>query len=403
MLLKSSVPEKRKFTTSETILLVVVAILIGLCMGKMLNKANVTTKTIIGDENLHELVDNYQYIINNYYDEIDKNKLVDSAINGMMQGLDDPYSVYFDETQTENFSISLEGSYEGIGIQVVKDEKTQNILVVSVFKDSPASSAGLKAGDQILEIDGNQTKNYSVEEFSKFVKENNKQSFEIKIIRDGEKKKLKIERNVVTLNSVDSKIYEENNKKIGYIYIGIFANNTYFQFKDLLDELEKQNINSLIIDVRGNTGGHLTAVSSILDIFLTEEQKLYGFDQNGKITYTYGTGVNKKNYEIVLLANEVSASASEVLVAGLVENLDSKFFGKKTYGKGTVQELVTLSDGTKYKLTTKKWLTPDGNWINETMGIIPDEEIELDEKYYETLSEKDDSQLLHAIKYLSKK
>ena len=116
---------------------------------------------------------------------------------------------------------------------------------------------------------------------------------------------------------------------------------------------------------------------------------MYGFDQNGKVSYTYGTGDKSKDYEVVLLGDENSASASEVLIAGLRENLGSKFFGKKTYGKGTVQEMVNLSDGTQYKLTTKKWLTPDGNWINDTEGIIPDEEVEFafaaqkNEKFYE--------------------
>ena len=165
--------------------------------------------------------------------------------------------------------------------------------------------------------------------------------------------------------------------------------------------MEKENIDSLIIDVRGNTGGHLTAVDSIIDIFLNDQQKMYGFDQNGKITYTYGTGKTNKEYEIVLLGDQTSASASEVLIASLKENLGSKFFGKKTYGKGTVQELVTLSDGTQYKITIKKWLTPKGNWINNTKGIIPDKEVELEDKYFETLSDEDDTQLKYAIKYLS--
>ena len=129
---------------------------------------------------------------------------------------------------------------------------------------------------------------------------------------------------------------------------------------------------------------------------------MYGFDQNKKITYTYGTGNESKKYEIVLLGNELSASASEVLIAGLKENLNSKFFGKKTYGKGTVQELVTLSDGTQYKITIKKWLTPKGNWINETEGIEPDKEIELDDKYFTTFDMADDTQLNYAIDYLTK-
>ena len=127
---------------------------------------------------------------------------------------------------------------------------------------------------------------------------------------------------------------------------------------------------------------------------------MYQFEKNNKITPIYGTGNDKKEYEIVLLGDESSASASEVLIAGLRENLNSKFIGKKTYGKGTVQELVNLSDGTQYKITIKKWLTPKGNWINDSKGIEPDISVNLDEKYYQTYKAEDDTQLQAALKYI---
>ena len=403
MIKKISDPEKRKFTTSETILLVVMSLMIGLAIGGLLSKTNIITKKyVVSDENLQEFITNYEYILNNYYEQIDERDLINSAIDGMMSSLNDPYSVYLNEKETENFSISLNGKYEGIGVQVTKDEQTGYIRIAAVFKNSPASEAGVKPGDLIKKIDGVDVSKYDVSEFSDMIKNSDKNDFELTILRNEKELKININRSVVTLDSVFSKIYEEQDKKIGYIYIGIFANNTYFQFKDILDELEKEKIDALIIDVRGNTGGHLTAVDSILDIFLTDKQKMYGFDQNGSISYIYGTGENKKTYEIVLLGDETSASASEVLISSLMENLGSKFFGKKTYGKGTVQELVTLSDGTQYKLTVKKWLTPKGNWINDTNGIVPTEEIELDEKYFSSLSDADDTQLNYAIDYLKK-
>ncbi len=400
---KVSDPEKRKFTSSEMILLVILSLAIGLLFGGLFRQTStITKKVIVTDETLKEFIENYEYILNNYYKEIDGQQLINSAIDGMMDSLDDPYSMYFDPNESENFSITLDGSYQGVGVQIIKDEGSGNILITSVFNNSPASKAGLKPGDEIIGIDGESINKYSADEFSQMIKNGAKEKFELTILRDGEEKAITLERSLVTLDSVTSEIYEQNGKKIGYIYIGIFANNTYYQFKDKLDELEKEKIDSLIIDVRSNTGGHLTAVDSILDIFLTDKQKMYGFEQNGKITYTYGTGDKTKNYEIALLGDEVSASASEVLVAGLTENLGSKFFGKKTYGKGTVQELVTLSDGSQYKLTIKKWLTPKGNWINDTEGIIPYKEVELDKKYYETYEDSDDTQLNYAIKYLSK-
>ena len=399
---KNSDPDKRKFTASETILLVIMTLVIGVLLGSLLGKTNIVTKkTVLTDENLIEFVENYNYILNNYYKEIDKKDLIGKAIAGMMDSLDDPYSMYFDKTESENFSITLDGSYQGVGVQVLKNEEDGNILITAVFKNSPAEIAGLKAGDLVIKLNGESVSNYSAEDFSQKVKNGENDTFKLTILRDEKEKEVVLKKSLVTLSSVTSEIYEKNDKKIGYIYIGVFANNTYFQFKDILDELEKEKIDSLIIDVRGNTGGHLTAVDSILDIFLTKEQKMYGFEQNGKKEFVYGTGTQNKDYDIVLLGDEVSASASEVLISSLKENLDAQFFGKKTYGKGTVQEMVSLSDGSQYKITIKKWLTPKGNWIDDTKGIVPDKEVELDEKYFETYKSEDDSQLDYAIKYLS--
>lgn len=399
---KNSDPDKRKFTASETILLVIMTLVIGVLLGSLLGKTNIVTKkTVLTDENLIEFVENYNYILNNYYKEIDKKDLIGKAIAGMMDSLDDPYSMYFDKTESENFSIALDGSYQGVGVQVLKNEEDGNILITAVFKNSPAEIAGLKAGDLVIKLNGESVSNYSAEDFSQKVKNGESDTFKLTILRDEKEKEVVLKKSLVTLSSVTSEIYEKNDKKIGYIYIGVFANNTYFQFKDILDELEKEKIDSLIIDVRGNTGGHLTAVDSILDIFLTKEQKMYGFEQNGKKEFVYGTGTQNKDYDIVLLGDEVSASASEVLISSLKENLDAQFFGKKTYGKGTVQEMVSLSDGSQYKITIKKWLTPKGNWIDDTKGIVPDKEVELDEKYFETYKSEDDSQLDYAIKYLS--
>lgn len=393
----------KNFSTLETILLVIMSLLIGFCMGKLIpNTIKITEKTTYNNKYINEFIKNYNYIKDNYYEEIDENDLINGAISGMMESLDDPYSAYLDEDTSNNFSITLDGSFKGLGVQILKDEESGYMLVTSVFKDSPAASAGLQAGDLIISINDIKAKDITAAEFSKFIRESTENKFLLVLQRDGKEIKTTAEKNMVVLNSVLSKTFEKNNKKIGYIYIGIFANNTYEQFKEELDKLEDKNIDSLIIDVRDNTGGHLTAVDGILDLFLNSKQIMYQFFQNGVTTKTKGIGNENKEYEIVLLGNQNSASASEVLIAGLTENLGSKFIGKKTYGKGTVQELINLSDGNQYKITIKKWLTPKGNWINDTKGIIPDIEIELDSKYYDTYEDDDDSQLQKAIEYLSK-
>lgn len=394
---------KNLFSTSETVVLVIISLVIGLSIGFLFNNSKIITKTKYNDKNLEEFAKNYNYILDNYYEEIDKENLINSAIAGMMESLNDPYSMYFDETESNNFSITLDGSYKGIGIQIIKDQATGYMLITSIFKDSPASKSGLIAGDMIISVDDTNVVDLTASEFSSIIQNGKSDEYKLKILREQQELEIILKREIVTLSSVSSEIYEEGDKKIGYIYIGVFANNTYEQFRQELKKLEEQKINYLILDVRGNTGGHLTAVDNILDLFLNKNYVMYRFDQNGKQTLEYATGNENKDYEIVLLGDSVSASASEVLIAGLKENLGSKFIGKKTYGKGTVQELVTLTDGTQYKITVKKWLTPRGNWINDTEGISPDIEIDLDSKYYETYEDEDDTQLQRALQYIKEK
>ncbi|MBR6690212.1 MAG: S41 family peptidase [Bacilli bacterium] len=395
---------KKVFSTLETVLLVIMSLVIGLSIGILFNNNKVTTKnTKTNDKYLNEFIKNYNYVLENYYKKIDKEDLINNAIAGMMESLDDPHSVYFDEDETNNFSISLNGSYEGVGIQIGKDPTTGYMLITAVFKNSPAADSGLLPGDMIVSVDDKLSKELTASEFSSLIKDGNKDSYKLKVLRDEEELEIVLQKRIVTLTSVTSEVYEEGNKKIGYIYIGIFANNTYIQFKTELEKLENENIDYLILDVRGNTGGHLTAVDEILDLFLNKNQIMYKFEQDNKITNIYGKGFENKKYDIVLLGDEVSASASEVLISGLKENLGSIFIGKKTYGKGTVQELITLSDGTQYKITVKKWLTPKGNWINDTEGIVPDIEVSLDSKYYETYESKDDTQLQKALEYIKEK
>ena len=393
---------KKIFSSSETILLVILSLLVGLSIGILLKEES-NKKITVENKHLQEFIKNYNYIIDNYYKDVNEEELVNNAIDGMMKSLEDPYSLYLNSEETDNFSISLNGSYQGIGVQIVKDEKTGYMLITSIFKDSPAAISGLKVGDMIVSVDDKKSSDLSASEFSSIIKNGKKESFKLKIIRGTENLDIELKKAVVTLSSVTSKIYEENNKKIGYIYIGIFANNTYQQFKKEINRLEREKIDYLILDVRGNSGGRLTTVDNILDEFLNKKQIMYKFEQNKKITEVYGTGKENKSYEIILLGDESSASASEVLITGLRENLGSKFIGKKTYGKGTVQELVTLSNGTQYKITIKRWLTPKGNWVNDTEGVIPDIEVELNNKYYETFEDIDDTQLQRALRYIEKK
>lgn len=399
--IKKNNDQKKKFTRSEVIILVIMTFIISFFIGNATSKKNPTIiNTYTNDVHLNEFIKNYQYIKNNYYENINSEDLINKAISGMMESLDDPYSMYIDESSSDNFNITLEGSYKGIGVQILKDAETEYMLISSVFKNSPAFNAGLKGGDLVVSVNDVETKTLTASEFSDIVRDGKENILNLIIIRNNEEMKITVNKEVVVLDSVSTKTYTVANKKVGYIYIGIFANNTYSQFKQKLEELEKENIDALIIDVRSNTGGHLTSVDRILDLFLNKNQIMYRFQKNNKVTDIYGKGNETKDYKIVLLGDGASASASEVLIAGLRENLNSIFIGKKTYGKGTVQELVTMSDGTQYKITVKKWLTPKGNWVNDKEGIIPDIEQELSNEYYETGLDEDDAQLQKALEYL---
>lgn len=395
----------KKFSLLETIILVIITFTISFSLGIFIvgHKNKISKPIEKKDKYIENFINNYNYIIDNYYEKVDKEKLINDAIAGMMNTLDDPYSAYISDDESNNFNINLEGSYKGLGISIIKDPESGYIMVYYTFKNSPADKAGLKSADIIKAIDGELTNEIETSEFSNKILKNDKQNFVLTVIRDGEEFDVNVSKENVTIDSVKSEIIEKENKKIGYIYISIFANNTAEQFKNKLKELEENNIDALIIDVRENTGGHLTAVEAILKSLLTKKQITYKLQDNDKISDNYGSLKSNKKYEIVLLGDEYSASASEVLIASLKENLESKLIGIKTFGKGTVQELITLPNGVQYKITTKKWLSPNGNWVNDTEGIIPDIEVKMNEEYYQTLDKNDDNQLQEAINYIVNK
>lgn len=385
----------------EEFILMTSACVLCLILGFNLSHKSSNKGEVEYDENLTTFIDNYNYIVNNYYKEVDKKQLVDDAIAGMMKTLDDPYSVYMSEEQTKSINIALNGEYKGLGLVISKDEDG-NIVVAGVFENSAADKAGILEGDIIKKVNDKDIKDMEPSDFSNYVMKSTDNEFKMIILREGEEKELTVTKSNVEIDSVSSKVIEENNHKIGYIYISMFAANTAEQFSKKLNEIEKYGIDSLIIDVREDSGGYLTTVDSILKKFMTKKQVIYQLKKDKSVIKEFGKAKENKKYRIILLGNENSASASELLISGIRENYDNSIFiGKKTYGKGTAQEMVSLDANNKYKITTKKWLTPKENWINDTEGIIPDIEVDT-----ETISfgntEYDDSQLKRAIEELSK-
>lgn len=394
--------EPKKIGILEVIILLIITMTVSMSLGMIIVGHKNKTKPIETpkDKYLETFIENYNFIVDNYYQEVDREKLINDAIAGMMNTLDDPYSAYIEGDEADNFNINLQGSYQGLGVSIVKDPETNYIMIYYTFANSPADKAGLKSGDIIKKVDDTLTDTIETSEFSSQVLKSDKMDYTLTIIRDGEEFEVNIKKENVTIDSVKSEIIGKDNHKIGYIYMSIFASNTAEQFKQKLKELEAENIDSLIIDVRSNTGGHLTAVEDILKSLLTTKQITYKLNENENISEYYGSQLKNKDYEIVLLGDKYSASASEVLIYSLKDNLNSKLIGTKTYGKGTVQELITLPSGEQYKITTKKWLSPNGSWVNDTEGIEPDIEVIMDDKYYETYDSEDDNQLQTAIDYI---
>lgn len=390
-----------KFNLKEVIILIVVTALASLLTGFAITNRILEDKYKHSNENstiMDTFIKNYNYIINNYYGEIDENKLLDAALEGVLEALDDPYTTYIDKTEVNNFNIQLEGSYQGLGVEIYKSNNNE-LTILTVFDNSPAAKAGLKPGDIFLKLNGEAVTNLTSQEFSEKIKNSVDNKITLMVKRETAEIEVEVEINQVTLTSAVAKIIEEDNKKIGYLGISIFANNTFIQVKEKLKELESKGIDSLIIDVRSNTGGHLTSVENILGLFLDSSHIIYKTKDNDQIETVYSSGKITKSYPIVIITNEISASASEILTATLKEEYGAKSVGKKTYGKGSAQELRTLPDGTQYKFTTKKWLTPKGNSI-DGVGVDVDLSVEFDSAYYQDPTDKNDTQLQAAIKMI---
>lgn len=400
---------KAYFKFSEVVIIVIItctfSIFAGISYGKTKYSETVTINNLSTDskdEELKSFIKEYKNIITNYYDKskINEEKLLSVALKSILEelGVDDQYSTYMDNDNYKQVNINLQGKYEGLGLRAYKLEEDGYIVVASIFDNSPAKVAGLKEDDLIISVDGKDTRKMTTSDFSNYVLNSDKKDFALKIRRGKEDIELNITKGKIEIDSVTSKIIERDNKKIGYIEMSIFASNTYSQFKSNLEKLEKEGFDSLIIDLRGNTGGHLTEVTNIISLFVDKRHVVYQLQKDDNKTKYYSTGKEDKKYPIIFIGNELTASASEVFIISLKENLEAKIVGMKTYGKGTVQELVNLKNGDQYKITTKKWLSPKGNWINDTDGIEPDVEVQLNKTYINNPIEKNDNQLEEAIK-----
>lgn len=396
--LLNNLDDDSKFSIFEVIVIILIAMIFGIIVGYLLTYTN---KSIYNDDKLNEIINTYNSIKDNYYDNIDEDTLVNGAVNGMIDSLGDNYSNYMGDEATEDFTKSVDGSFIGIGVSVLFDGEYNKIVEVDV--NGPAFKAGLKKDDVILSVDGKDTKGVYGNNLTKLVNGKKNTKVKIKVKRGDTVKTYSVVRKLIEIESVTSDIFKENNKIIGYIDVDIIASNTYEQFKKNLDKLEKQNIDSLVIDLRDNPGGHLSQTKEILSLFFDKKIVLYQVRDKNKTKKVYATGNISKKYPIVILVNEESASAAEIITASFKENYKNcMVVGTNTYGKGTVQQTIKLSTGTSIKYTIEEWLTPKGKNINK-VGIKPDVELKQSQDYLMKPSYENDSQLQGALEILKKK
>ena len=399
------VERKSGFNYAEVIVIMIITLILGAVIGSFvtyISDNKEIEKEIIKEvpDELEEFVETYNNIINDYYLEVDHDELLEAGINGMLEFLGDDYSVYMDQETSNDFNEQVEGKYTGIGVEIIQ-ELEGNVYISRVFDNSPAALAGLQAGDIFVKVAGKDVTGMGAADISSLIKGSNTKNIDVVVKRGEELKTFTLTLKEVEIESVNSKVFEKNGKKIGYLELTIFASNTYTQFERKLLELEGKDIDSLIIDVRDNSGGYLSTVTNIASLFMDKSKIIYQLDTKGVVDKIYSNSNASRDYDIAVLINGNSASASEILAAALQESYGATVVGTNSFGKGTVQKAYQLESGATVKYTIQKWLTPDGNWINET-GITPDVEVNLDGNYYQNPNDENDNQLQKALEELSK-
>ena len=371
-----------KFELWEVIAITLFSSLVmSFCTGYLVYKGYGCNKYNGDDEYLANFYKSYEEIVDNYYSSVDKSALIDAGIKGMLNYLGDPYTTYLDKNGTDSLKESLSGTYEGVGVAITLNSEKE-VVVSKVYENTPAEKAGVKEGDIILSINGESLEEKTTTDAVEMIKRLD----DIVLIcrRDNENVEIKLNKATLNVPSVNTKIEDINNKKIGYMYVSKFNQTVYDQFVDALEKLEKDNIDGLVIDLRDNTGGYLAAATKMAKLFLENGKIIYSLNEKNGSTVTKDDTDETRSYPVYVLVNGNTASASEILASALRDSYGAKLVGSTTYGKGKVQKTSTLSDGTMYKYTSAKWLTPNGLCIDE-VGLKPDIEIDASADYTKDL------------------
>lgn len=331
-----------------------------------------------------------------YIGEIDDEQLIEGAMKGYVAALGDPYTVYYTKEEMKDIMEETNGNFVGIGIYMTLDTEKNVITVIKPIENSPAEKAGILSGDIITKVDGIEYSGEQMDEAANKIRGKEGTKVVIEIYRDGETKTFEITRSKILISHITTKVLEDN---IGYIEISDFDGGCAQEFKTKYEKLAQQGITKLIIDIRSNGGGIVDESLEIADMIVDKDSTLLiTKDKNDNEDITKAKEKPSINMPIVLLMNEYSASASEILAGALKDNGKATLVGTKSYGKGIIQELHQLSDGSGLKITTNEYFTPNYNSIHK-IGINPDVEVELS-KEVKQINDENDNQLKKAIEIL---
>lgn len=336
-----------------------------------------------------------------YMGEIDDEALIEGAIKGYVSALGDPYTTYYTKEEMDELMEETNGNYVGIGIYMTLDLENNAIYVVKPMEGSPAEEAGIQAGDLITKVDGKEYSGEELDQASNAIKGEEGTTVKLEILRDGETQELEVERRKIVVSHIVEKKFDN----VGYLLIEDFDGGCAKEFEEKYKELESQGIDRLIIDLRNNGGGVVDEAVSIADMLLDKDDTiLITKDKKGNEEITKSEHNPTITMPVVVLTNGYSASASEILVGALQDNERATIVGTKTYGKGVIQEVDRLNDGSGLKITIEEYYTPNKNEINK-VGIEPDEEIDLSDEVKEqgTYTDEEDNQLQKAIEIIKEK
>ncbi|KYG33731.1 S41 family peptidase [Alkalihalobacillus trypoxylicola] len=341
-------------------------------------------------ENLseQELVEKFtmalKIIEDQYIDEVEQDELIEGAIKGMLETLEDPYSDYMDQEMAHQFEESLDSHFEGIGAEV--SMQNGRVTIVAPIRDSPAEKVGLQPNDQIIKIDGEEIEDLTLNEAVLQIRGEKGTTVRLTIERPGVSDLIDFDvvRDEIPIETLTSELIEQDGSKIGYIVISSFSVDTAERFEEALKELEAKEMDGLVIDVRGNPGGYLKSVEDIGSMIIPGGEPIVQIENRDGEKERHISSLNEtKSYPIVGITDGASASASEILSAALIEAGGYDVVGLTTFGKGTVQQTIPMGDGSQLKLSLYRWLTSAGNNIH-TEGVDPTVEVKQPEYFYVT-------------------